>query len=315
MKRSSVSESESANKIQRCETPQILEEAAPLESQNNEEPFRHLPLELKLQIVSHLGSDVYASVTGDDDGAIILMLKEHKYKKYFESRPFDYCPDKDVKLARHCNTAQVSRLPMLALRQFQTYFESQADDYIMADDPLLRMFFRGTANIALLPLLVDGRFDDYKQRQADDYDAASDRLLLTYLDTTPQKVSQCLERLVEFDKNLKRVGTAPGVGGKIIMMCVLGTIPLYEYLLSMDITVPDCIRPLNLIKTLSYLTQIMEFFTLEIQRFCDMCGERSLAPETGMPILERGSWEDMRVIVFCRRCAACLLRIPNDNTL
>jgi hypothetical protein len=278
----------------------------------DEENTKKLPMELKLQIIEYLGSDMYASVTGDHIRADTLMLQERNYKKYFESRPFDYCLEKDNKLAqciKSCTGAQLLRLPMLAECQFRTYFKSQPRDYVITEDSLLATFFKDI-NITRLPYLVYGQFVEYKKSLSDNYDATSDRLLLTFLGTTAEKVSQCLEHLIDFDRNIRRIRAMNLTGGKLFYLHTLNALALYEYLRTQNITVPECFQPLYLRKTLSACTTLLEHQSLEIQCVCDTCGEQSISAATGIPIMNYGTWEDLRVIVFCSKCASCLLRIP-----
>lgn len=277
-----------------------------------EENTKKLPVELKLKIFEYLGGEVYASVTGDYDRADTLLLQERNFKKYFASRPFDYCVEKDTKLAhciKNCSGVQLTRLPMLAERQFRTYFKSQPRDYVITDDLLLAAFFRDI-NITRLPMLVYGQFDDYKKSMPHDYDATSDSLLLAFLGTIPEKVSQCLNHLIDLDRNIKRVRGVGLTGGKLFYLQTLNTPALYEYLRTQGITVPECFQPLYLRKTLSTYTALLESQSLEIHDVCDTCGEQSISTATGIPILNYGSWEDLRVVVFCSKCAGCLLRIP-----
>lgn len=286
----------------------VTEENTILDQENTNK----LPVELKLHIVEFLGCDTYAAVTGDHDRADTLLLQERNYKKYFDSRSFDYCILEDAKLARcvkNCTDAQLTRLPMLAERQFLTYFECQLLNYNATEDPLLNVYF-GDINKSRLPMLVYGNFEDYKKSMTDDYEPTKDRLLMTFLGTSAENVVQCLNVLIKFDKIIKCVRDASLSDGKLYFLRAINAHALCNYLNSMNVTVPECFHPLYLCKTLSNYTEDLEaeyLEYLELQNVCRQCGERSISEETGSILLETDSWFNARVIIFCSKCAALLL--------
>ncbi|AOW41461.1 lef-7 [Trichoplusia ni granulovirus LBIV-12] len=308
MKRMNVFENKATPSKTRCLTQEDTDQVEILDKENTNK----LPVELKLQIIEFLGGDTYAEVTGDHNRADTLLLQKRDYKKYFDSRSLDYCILEDTKLARcikNCTGAQLTRLPMLAERQFLTYFNSQPEFYNVTEDPLLDTYF-GNVDRSRLPMLVYGHFDDYKKSMTDDYDPSNDRLLMTFLGISAQNVVQCLNRLIKLDQTIKRVRAAHGAGSKLFLMQTMYTAALYKYFREQNITAPECFQPLNLRKILSACTELLESHSLEIKCVCDTCGEKAISAATGTPIMNYGSWEDLRVIVFCSTCASCLLRIP-----
>ncbi|AUV65323.1 LEF-7 [Alphabaculovirus myunipunctae] len=279
------------------------------------ENINKLPVELKLNIIELLGSNVYAAVTADYIRTATLLLKERNFEKYFDTRSADYCIHADAKLAHHiknCPKEQLTRLPLLAERLFITYFESQSKDYDIDKDGLLDFYFGGEIDKSRLLMLVHGQFEDYKNSMADDYDASADRLLIKFLGTDALRAKHCLERLIRIDNLIKRVRQMDRAMGKLLFLKFMNILRLYEYLDYRKITVPECYQPLRLRKTLADCTEMLENERLEVRCICWRCDEKSLSVDTGDGILQTAnSWQDLRIIIFCSRCVNCLLHIPD----
>lgn len=274
-----------------------------------------LPLEIKLFILELAGNDVYGAVTGDSERVGTLLLRQRQYKQYFATRPFDYCPVRDNKLACHLKRTQsiaptdLIRLPLLADRLFETYLKTQSESYVMADDELLKSFLCN-ANTTHLPLLIYGNFDAYKKAMPSEYDETKDTLLLQYLGTTADKVSECLKRLIDFDVSIKNVNESPYISCKIFSMRNISSVPFYAYLRQHDITVPECLLPKNVSKTLITYTRCFEYASLALAEECKRCYEPGVKRKVGEKFIQSSDWNDLYIIIFCSNCAYCMLSLP-----
>lgn len=311
MKRTSVFEDQAASSIKRC---YLEDEDTDLLPPNNltQEITDKLPVELKLHIIEYLGSDVYYLVTGDEGRADTLLLQERNFKQYFDTRSADYCLEKDVKLARffkNCTAAQLTRLPMLADRQFLTYLMTQPKGYVINNDTLLKTYFN-KIDISRLTMLAYGEFNFYKKSQPEEYDNSDDLLLMAFLGTNADKATRGLEFLIDFDKQIERVHATNLTGGKLFFLNSLNTLTLNEKFFKLNVTVPECYQPLYLRKILANYTESIDGEHLEVQGECVNCGETSISASTAMPLVDFLCWFNLRVIVFCSNCASCLLRIP-----
>jgi hypothetical protein len=267
-----------------------------------------LPLEIKLQILELLGSDMYGKVTHDYCRTDTLMLKERRYKAYFNSRPFDYCVEKDTKLARytkHRGADELTRLPLLADRLFNTYLFTHDDSYTMKDDVMLKHFFCDI-DITHLPTLIDGEFDVYDDYMTDKHMFARDRLLQIYLDVAPVP-AQCYKELCRVAYTIETIVNFQSAENKLKNLCMVNANDMYYVFKAQNVCVPECFQPLTLRKILALNTECIQNISYRISLYCYLCNRDNLNVDTARLIYNTYTWYYKRSVIFCHYCSSALI--------
>lgn len=281
--------------------------------------FSLLPVEIIWKILEYTGRDKFLAVTGDHVRSDTILLSQRQFKKYFDTRSSDYCSDRDYRLPRYFKQDYVVRLPLLADRLFQTYVKTRrvADDYVIAEDALLKTFLCNE-DITNLPLLIDGKFCEYqKAMQAKEkngtYDVTKDMLFLQYLGpgANADNIVECFNRLIDFDETLRAVNETDYTGWKLLIMRRLETLSLYKFFQQHQITIPECLMPISLAKVLITYTRMFEYSTgLCMTKVCSRCDEPSMSRESSQRMFESDcDWDDLYIALFCSKCANCLLKL------
>jgi hypothetical protein len=273
-----------------------------------------LPVEIIWKILEYTGHDKFLAVTGDRVRADTILLSQEQFKKYFDTRPFDYCPDRDYRLAKYGNQDYAIRLPLLADRLFQTYVKTQPHGYVVADDMLLKTFF-GVEDTTNLALLIDGKFCEYEKAMQvkGPYDVTKDMLLMRYLGASEDNIVECFDRLSDFDTFLRAVNHADHTTVKLLAMRRMRTGSFYRLMRLHKVTLPECLFPMNVAKVLTIYSQLFENSVMFVSKNCAECREPSVSRQTGEKMLQTSDWEYLYVILFCSKCANCLLKLPFES--
>ncbi|AXU41618.1 LEF-7 [Spodoptera eridania nucleopolyhedrovirus] len=270
-----------------------------------------LPVEIIWKILEYTGHDTFFAVTGDRVRADTILLSQGQFKKYFDARSFDYCPDRDYRLAKYGNQDCAIRLPLLTDRLFQTYVKTQPHGYVVADDMLLKTFF-GVEDTTNLALLIDGKFCEYEKAMQvkGPYDVTKDILLMRYLGASEDNIVECFDRLFDFDRFLRAVNDADHTIVKLFAMRRMRTGSFYSFMQDHKITLPECLFPMNVAKVLTSYSQLFEDSVMFVSKICSECREPSVSRQIGEKMLQTSDWEYLYVILFCSKCANCLLKLP-----
>ncbi|ABM45732.1 late expression factor 7 [Spodoptera frugiperda multiple nucleopolyhedrovirus] len=270
-----------------------------------------LPIEIKWKILEYADYDTFIAVTGDHERADNILLSQGLFKKYFDTRPFDYCPNRDFRLAKYLKEDCVARLPLLADCLFQTYVKTQPENYVMTEDTLLKKFFNNE-DITNLPLLIDGKFCEYTLKQEDSYDVTKDTLLMRYLGTgiNMKNIVECYNRLIAFDKILRLVEASNSSTSKLLLMRKLRTVPFYAFFRLHKIAFPECLMPMNLAKVLMGYSNCLQHSSYILSKYCAQCYERSICLLSIKKFVTQNKWKDFYMVLFCSKCAYCLLNLP-----
>ncbi|QEI03505.1 LEF-7 [Spodoptera cosmioides nucleopolyhedrovirus] len=276
-----------------------------------------LPVEIIWKILEYTDYDTFLAVTGDHVRADTILLSQGQFKKYFETRPFDYCPNRDYRLAEYSKQQDCAiRLPLLADGLFQTYVKTQPDDYDIAKDTLLQSFL-GVKDTTNLSLLIDGNFYEYQQvmqeKEKGAYDVTKDTLLMRYLGTNADNIVECFDYLTEFDWFFRGVETVNHTAAKLLAIRRMRTTCFYKFLKLKNVSVPECLLPMNVAKVLIKYSQLFETEALYLSKGCAQCFEPAIPRETGEKFLQTSDWENLYVILFCCNCAYCLLKLPFES--
>lgn len=240
-----------------------------------------------------------------------FLLHERHFLHYFKSRPEDYQIATDRKLAMYMYENNLllkdyERLPLLALKYYKTYVRTQtADDYCVSKDKLLMFYFKNAEGVELL---FDGNFKEYF------LNGNSMLTLALYLGTPmthlTRQVKQELSRVHDDiqnvrmgDNNFMRV---------LVALELMNMDRLYVVLSSYNIDVPEVFQVAEITKLLVPMTAVLRGMKICIR--CPQCYNPT--PEYAVRMYCEATlavkWNDLRIAIFCQRCAAFLLTIGRE---